>query len=38
MVELLTQMQHESLRELHDMPHEVVDPHWMETLEEGESS
>ena len=32
--ELLTEMQHELLRDLHDMPAKVTDPNWVKTLEE----
>jgi hypothetical protein len=30
----ITEMMHEILHELHDMPHKVIDPNWLETLEE----
>jgi hypothetical protein len=37
MLELLTQMQHESLKALHDMPHKAIDPNWLETLDEDDA-
>ena len=33
-LERLIEMQHELLRELHDMPRKVTDPNWIETLDE----
>jgi phage terminase Nu1 subunit (DNA packaging protein) len=36
MIELLTEMQHELLRELADMPKRVTDPNWLEALSDEE--
>ena len=37
MIERLTAMQHELLRELADMPRKITDPNWIESLDEEET-
>src|SRR5271166_3197858 len=37
MIQALTEMMHDLLRELHDMPRKVIDPNWIETLDEESS-
>src|SRR5260370_33316994 len=36
MIQGLTEMMHDLLRELHDMPRKVTDPNWIETLHDQE--
>lgn len=37
MVRGLTEMMHDLLRELHDMPQKVTDPAWLQTLDDEEN-
>jgi hypothetical protein len=37
-MERLTEMMHELLRELHDMPRKVIDPNWLESLDDESES
>jgi len=36
MLQALTEMMHDILRELHDMPRKVIDPNWIESLSDEE--